>query len=61
MSEEKQDKIEELCGCSICGVTLKKSDDLVQNPVYKHGELQCIELAHRSCVPEWDKNDKWFQ
>lgn len=50
---------EEICLCAECRKMLHKGDDIVQNPVYKLGELNYIELAHRKCLPEWAVNDDW--
>lgn len=48
-----------ICACAGCREDLFKGDDLVQNPVYKMGELDYIELAHRACIPEWAQHDNW--
>lgn len=48
-----------ICACAGCRQDLFEGDDLVQNPVYKMGELDYIELAHRACIPEWAVNDDW--
>lgn len=37
--------------CAICHVQLTNDDELLDNYVYKTGELHYIELMHRSCVP----------
>ena len=47
----------EICTCPACKVMLIEGDDMVQNPVYKCGDLHYIELAHRKCIPEWSVND----
>ena len=49
----------EICTCAECGKMMFEGDDLVQNPVYKCGELSYIELAHRACIPAWAVNDDW--
>ena len=46
-----------ICSCAACHVNMFEGEDLVQNPVYKCGELSYIELAHRKCIPEWAAND----
>jgi len=46
-----------ICSCAKCHATMFEGDDLVQNFVYKCGDLQYIELAHRTCLPEWAVND----
>ena len=45
--------------CTCCGTPVNFAQNPVQAPVYKLGELQYIELAHRTCVPEWAKYDGW--
>ncbi len=49
----------EVCTCAACGQMMTEETDMVQNPVYKCGELSYIELAHRTCLPEWSVNDDW--
>ena len=52
-----------LCACERCRQPIRANEceagDVVQNPVFKSGELAYIELAHRDCIPEWAKNDNW--
>lgn len=50
--------------CAECGRALGTNDPalLVQCPVYDFaGELEYIELAHRTCLPEWAVNDRHFE
>ncbi len=60
---EREDPNAVSCYCPFCNGPIFNRDfdgsALVQNPVYKSGELSYIELAHRPCQPEWAKNDDW--
>ena len=47
----------EICLCSICQEMLYEGDKLVDNKVFKSGELSYIELAHEACAPEWAEED----
>lgn len=42
--------------CAICSSELREGEALAENPVYKLGELNYIELAHVDCAPDsWEK------
>lgn len=43
----------EICLCAICREMLFEGDELVDQRVYKCGELSYINLAHAECAPEW--------
>ena len=51
MTEEKL-----ICACAVCRQDVLEGQDLVDNFVYKCGELHYIELAHKQCAPEWDQD-----
>ena len=38
-----------ICLCSVCGADVFIGDDLIENKVYKCGELSYISLTHREC------------
>lgn len=50
---------EELCSCAICCESLYRGDMLAERLVYKNGELQYIELAHRDCARLSADKDSW--
>mgnify|MGYP003134525319 CR=1 FL=1 len=43
-----------ICACAVCRQDVLEGQDLVDNFVYKCGELAYIELAHKECAPEWE-------
>lgn len=49
----------EICLCAGCYEMMFEGDDIVQCPIYKMGELDYIELAHRACIPQWAEFDNW--
>lgn len=57
--EQNQQKEDIVCYCAECKDPIFEGQDMVQCPVFKLGELDYIELAHRSCIPEWSKYDDW--
>lgn len=47
----------EICLCAICREMLVEGDLLVDQKVFKNGELSYINLAHVECAPEWAEDD----
>lgn len=41
-----------VCACCVCRKDILEGQDIVDNEVYKCGELHYIELAHKNCAPE---------
>ena len=47
----------EICLCTICREMLFEGDDLVDQKVFKNGELSYISLAHAECAPDWNSEE----
>lgn len=47
-----------VCLCAICQKGIMESQlgtgKIVDQKIYKCGELSYIELAHRECAPDWE-------
>ncbi len=50
---ERQYELETPVGCAVCEEPIRHTRDMVDNYVYKCGELHYIELAHNKCAPGW--------
>lgn len=44
-----------LCLCAVCDDWCVQGDALVDHFVFKCGELDEIELAHKACAPQWER------
>ena len=44
--------------CSSCGKPLENGQLIVDQEIYKCGELDFIELFHRDCEPQFDTPDR---
>lgn len=39
-----------VCGCSVCGKDILKGEPMADYKVFKFGELDEIDLAHKACA-----------
>jgi hypothetical protein len=46
-----------ICACAICRKDIFKGQPMVDQFIYKCGELSYISLAHKECAPEWEHNN----
>lgn len=52
---------EVLCYCPLCDEAIMKGTPMADHHVYKLGELDYIELAHRACAVKFDPGMSYWQ
>ena len=46
-----------ICACAVCRKDIFKGQPMVDQFIYKCGELSYIELAHKECAPQWEHDN----